>query len=226
MKLTAFFIASLSACAWAIVIPASSKAGSIPAQPGTGVGSTVWFGGVNTSADALAFTQANAAAGTFFSTSIDYPRGSSGSTSDGTLAEFLADDGASANFDLTRSVFSNIFIFDGFLAFREAGEHSFGVGSDDGFILTIGGVLIGSGNDRPVGFSWFSLEVAEPGLYPFNLLYYANSNGLSGVEIAQDLAAGGRSVATADLYSQVPGPGVVVGAAALAGLTALRRRRR
>lgn len=59
-----------------------------------------------------------------------------------------------------------------------------GVGSDDGFHLTVGSNLIGSSGDRSFSYSWRELSFEEEGLYPVTLLYAANATDQSGLEFA------------------------------------------
>lgn len=66
-----------------------------------------------------------------------------------------------------------------------------GVGSDDGFYLTVGTTFIGSAGDRSFSTSAYDLSFAQPGLYEVSLLFAANSVGQSGLEFYWATAATG-----------------------------------
>ncbi|PNY36622.1 hypothetical protein C2E31_12300 [Rhodopirellula baltica] len=71
---------------------------------------------------------------------------------------------------------------------------SISVGSDDGFYLTVDNAFIGSTGDRAFSFSGFNLSFAEPGLYPVDLLFSANSVGQSGLELHWNTASTGSQL--------------------------------
>jgi hypothetical protein len=71
---------------------------------------------------------------------------------------------------------------------------SFGVGSDDGFHLTIGSTFIGQAGDRSFGYSWMDVDFEEEGLYPVTLLFAANSASRSGLEFAWNTALAGQQL--------------------------------
>jgi hypothetical protein len=79
---------------------------------------------------------------------------------------------------------------------------SLGVGSDDGYHLTVGGVFLGSTGDRPFTYSWHNMSFEEEGLYPVNLLFAANAVGQSGLEFSWLRGAGSVNeiVPQASLY--------------------------
>ncbi len=78
----------------------------------------------------------------------------------------------------------------------------FGVGSDDGFYLTIDDRLIGSAGDRGFTYSWYNFSVESAGLFPVELLYAANAVGVSGLEFSWNtaLSAGNQVVPQQYLY--------------------------
>jgi hypothetical protein len=61
-------------------------------------------------------------------------------------------------------------------------EMRLGVGSDDGFLLEIGGVTLGSAGDRGFSVTWMDVVFEGSGLYPVNLLFAANSVCFAGLE--------------------------------------------
>ena len=79
-------------------------------------------------------------------------------------------------------------------------DFQIGVGSDDGFYLTVNSQFIGSGGDRPFTDSTFNLSLAEEGLYPVELLFAANSVGQSGLELfwRTALTGGARQIIPQD----------------------------
>jgi hypothetical protein len=68
---------------------------------------------------------------------------------------------------------------------------SIGVGSDDGYHLTIGSTFLGSVGDRGFSYSWVDVDFETEGLYPVTLLFAANSIGYSGLEFAWNTALAG-----------------------------------
>jgi hypothetical protein len=63
-----------------------------------------------------------------------------------------------------------------------------GVGSDDGFALTVGTNLLGTSGDRAFTYTWMPVSFESEGLYPVTLLYDANAVGSSGLEFAWSTA--------------------------------------
>ncbi len=69
-----------------------------------------------------------------------------------------------------------------------------GVGSDDGFHLTVGTTFLGQTGDRGFGYSYFDLRFEGEGLYPVTLLFAANSVGFSGLEFSWITARSGGAL--------------------------------
>ncbi|MFV2069791.1 MAG: Ig-like domain-containing protein, partial [Pirellulales bacterium] len=81
----------------------------------------------------------------------------------------------------------------------------FGVGSDDGFYLTIDDAFIGSAGDRGFSYSWFDVPFESAGLYPVSLLFAANASGQSGLEFAWETAtSGGTQIVPQDALYVTP----------------------
>ena len=59
-----------------------------------------------------------------------------------------------------------------------------GVGSDDGFHLTVGTNVLGGAGDRGFTYTWMLVAFDGEGLYPVRLLFAANASGQSGLEFA------------------------------------------
>ncbi len=173
--------------------------------------------GFNTIGEAVAVANSRTPTATFRSSAIDYPNGSAGSVHDSTtLAQFLGSDSSTIIGDSGRNLWNSVFRFTGFLSL--SGQHRFSVGSDDGFQLKIGNILVAS-QSTPRGFGYtHRLFDAGTGVKPFELVYYENS-GYTGVEFKIDDALA--------MPSAVPLPAglplVLTGLAAL-GLVARRRK--
>jgi hypothetical protein len=213
-----------------VTIPGSARVDVLPAFPGDGLTAKLWYASVNSIADAESVIDARFSDTAFLSTQgVDYPQGPTDFLqNDGsTLADFLGTDADFLPFDpTTRGIAENVYKFVGYFAANAGESLRLGVGSDDGFRLTIGGVDLGSANDRGFAFTFADVTFEESGLYPITLAYYANGQGQSGVLFAQETPAGIVTVPVDRLYV-VPAPGamVVLGASGLLCTLGGRRRR-
>lgn len=184
-------VALSGATAFAVDVPLSSRFGDVPGTPGTGLAASVWHSAVNsvTGADGViaATPPPNA---TFLATYIDYPNGGGDTVGAGNVTDFIGVD-AATYVGTDDDQFGEIYQFTGYIAIAGAGSYTFGVGSDDGFRLRIGGVNVTlNDGDRGFGFSVGSATFEAGGLYPIELLYYSNSVGQSGVEFCSSIAGG------------------------------------
>jgi PA14 domain len=218
-------------------VPASSSVGDVPGSVGNGLNGSIWSwpGGNFGTVDTITATDP---ASTFRSTLVDYPNASDDIVNvDGsTLGAFLGSDAGTlaGSFDSSTQVGSLLFRFSGFIAIQNAGDVIFAVGSDDGARLTIGGVLItGFDGDRGFGFSSDTATFEAGGLYPVELIYWANGVGQSGVEWYSSIPGGpdsgtpftgGSIVPTDVLYTVIPAP-TAAAVFGLAGVLVARRRR-
>lgn len=218
-----------------VSIPASSSIGPVPGFAGDGLSGNVWRGSPGSIANALAVINGGPADGSFHSTLIDYPNGASTVVTGGTFGDFLGADAGSLTGTVlaSDSPYSLIFRFTGYIAISAGGRYTFGVGSDDGFTLSIGGVEVTNLNgDRGFGFSTGQADFTDAGLYPVDLVYWANGIGQSGVEFVSSIAGGpdyGNSglagiVPTGVLYTVIPTPASAGLLMVAAGLSARRRR--
>jgi hypothetical protein len=153
--------------------------------------------------DADAFVASNQPPGAvFISTLIDYPSGSANTVDDSTLLNsFLGDDSNSLSVPGENALNGSIFVFKGFIAISNEMDSdttddeddidvAFSVGSDDGFRLRIGGVIITEHlGERGFGFSHGEASFQAEGLYEVELVYYEDEN-VTGVEWYSSIAGG------------------------------------
>ncbi len=194
-----------------------------PADAATaGFSGAFWNMGTSSIDAALATVADRPADATFRSTAIDYPNGAALDTFDtDTLGAFLgADAGSLSGFGAT-TLDGSVFRFAGNLLLG-AGPHTFTVGSDDGFALSIAGTEVARANDRGFGLTSTTLDLAD-GPFAFALVYYENG-GKTGVEFRVD----GQIVdAALGAPAAVPLPAALpLLAAALGGIGLAARRRR
>ena len=163
--------------------------------------------------------------GIFDSTGIDYPQLGDVVSDDATsLADFLGSDADSLAGDVgieDATLTDSVFRFTGFLDLL-AGEQLFSVGSDDGFRLTIGGVVISSAEAR--SFSTTDVVVdAGVGITAFELIYFERTV-VTGVNFSIDgvLAAPADPVAAVPLPAGLP---LILAALGTLGLAARRSNR-
>lgn len=156
---------------------------------------------------------------TFQSSGIDYINGSQNTTaSTTTLSTFLGSDAASLSGLGDTPITQSVFRFTGFVDLM-AGAQAFQVGSDDGFLLTVGGQEIGRSNNRRFGTSTFNVD-AGTGPTAFSLVFYENIRN-TGVNFSID----GNVVQGVDAPAPVPLPAGLPLMAAALGLMAFLRRR-
>lgn len=206
-----FYTKSIKAAALASVIFAAPIAAKAASYVGEFWDASASF---NTIAEANAYADGNASTGTFVSTAIDYPAGSTGSISDtSTLETFLGVDYASYVGALPPSLQYSVFRISGtFLP--GAGLKSYSVGSDDGFSLILDGVQISS-QSAPRGFAYTDVDYdagAEP--VDFVLTYYEN-RGNTGVEFKVDGVVVDSSIAVAPVPLPAALPLLAAGLGAL-----------
>lgn len=207
--------------------PALNPDAPLPGFAGSGLGGSIWLGGnQGTILDNRAYTLANSPSGGFLAAVPDYPGSDSVVNVFDTVNRFLDQDAPSlTGFDGSAVSTSNMLVvLSGFVAIPASGLYRFGVASDDGFELLVGGSQLAAYNgDRGYGMSYGSAEFSGPGLYAIDLLYWANSVGQSGLTLVWDQGVGSDQVVpTSRLYIPSPAAGAL---AALAGLCAARRRR-
>jgi|GEM_PF-2044479 len=210
-----------------VTIPGSARVDVLQPYPGDGLTAKLWYESVNSILGAESVINSRFSDTAFLSTQgVDYPQGPTNvlSNDGSTLADFLGIDAEFLPFDpTTRGIASNIYEFTGFFAASAGESLRLGVGSDDGFRLVIGGVDLGSANDRGVGYTFADVTFEDAGLYPFTLVYFANNQGESGVLFVQETASGIAPVPVERLYV-VPAPGAAV-LLGVSGLLGVRRRR-
>lgn len=157
---------------------------------------------------------------TFHSTGIDYPAGATGSISSGTsLSNFLGgttgDGGSIVGTDASDLLLS-VFRFTGFVDLT-AGAHTFDLGSDDGFRLTIGGTQVAiQATERGFGTTSVNADLGA-GVQAFELIYFED-DGNTGIEFKID----GSVVTGVAAPVPLPAAGWML-IAGVGGLAALRR---
>jgi hypothetical protein len=154
-----------------------------------------------------------------------------GSFSDShSLSQFLGVDATSIVGANSASLSHSVAEFTGYIDIPAAGSYTFGVGSDDGMELLIGGKTIAEySSQRGYGVTEGTASFSQAGLYPITLWYY-EYGGKTGVSL---LDGAGNVIPQSDLYTAVssgsPSPTIpepaLLGYGAT-GLLLLTRRRK
>ena len=193
-------ILSLCGTANAITILSSQSAGSIPGVAGTGLSAAFYkFSsaiGSLSQADSLVAGSSGPAV-TWTATNICYPS-CLGSANDGnSVASWIAS--GSSNVVGSSTLGTDVVRFNGYIAIATAGNYTFGLFSDDGSVLTIGGTTIYN-NDGLHGVAGTTTAVTfqGAGLYSFYLDFFENGGG-TGVTVQEN----GSTLTTASLYSSL-----------------------
>jgi RHS repeat-associated protein len=175
-------------------IPASLRASDfLPAVPGTGMGTEIFNrigGGAVPSPTLLVGREPDVAMRVPV---IDFPRPGQTAAIGGSLDLFFADTIKPPV--VASSLIAENFIsrFQGFLKvdssadvdpFTPGIQLSLGVGSNAGYYLLLGDLVLGSASDRDFAYSWHDLTFEAPGLYPLTVLYSRGPSGPSGVELS------------------------------------------
>lgn len=208
----------------------------LPGIDGDGLNAGIWATDVSNVDDAEAAIAANPADATFHATRVAYPTTLDGSVSTDDVASFLGSDLPSlspSDFGAAPgSLDGTVFRFTGFIRIDEPGEIRFGVYSDDGYRLRIGGEVVGEWTGlRGPDVTYETGAFGAAGLYPIELTYFETAGGEAGVNLiwsgpGSDFISpisGVPVVPTAYLYS-VPAPSAP-GLLGVAVLAAGRRRR-
>lgn len=222
-------VAFVAGSASAVIIPAATSAGPVPAAPGDGLNGTIWLSGYQGSSlvSNLAYTLATPPSGTFRSTVVDYPLVGDFVQVGDPLANLLGADAASiVGFDpAAQNSSGHLYLFRGFLAVAQAGTVRLGVGSDDGFAFAISNIEVASfDGERGFAYTFGDATFEAAGLYPINIFFYSNFAGESGVTFAEQFITGTIQTVDGSRLYTVPGPAAAT-LGALGGLLAARRRR-
>ncbi|MEL6475742.1 MAG: hypothetical protein AAFR17_00320 [Pseudomonadota bacterium] len=163
---------------------------------------------------------------TFQSTAIDYPGPSGGfnpetlaNAGGETLGDFLGPDAAALTAaQRDTELLGSIFRFTGLLGVED-GVNAFELFSDDGFQLTVDGVLLGEFTGiRAFGSDDFDLALTEGGV-PFELIYYDALTSQAGVQLLVNGETATPVPLPASLAMMLSGFGLL----ALFGIGRLRR---
>ncbi len=184
---------------YGILVPvADAERTTIPPVPGNGVAIELFNGIGGGTTPTPAALAGRSPSGTTLSPFIDFPRPGTSIGVGASFNTFFQNTTtppeqvlglAARNFILRHRFFISITPdLDMFPVTPEI-DIQFGVGSDDGFYLTVGDQVLGSAGDRGFTYSWMPVSFAEPGLYPVELLFAANAIGASGLEFAWATAA-------------------------------------
>ncbi len=233
LSLAASALALPSASDAAIIVPSSACAGSTPDTSGNGLAGSYWsgYGQSTTIAKNIANVSNVLPTATFTATAVNYPNGKPGSFSDShSLSQFLGVDATSIVGANSASLSHSVAEFTGYIDIPAAGSYTFGVGSDDGMELLIGGKTIAEySSQRGYGVTEGTASFSQAGLYPITLWYY-EYGGKTGVSL---LDGAGNVIPQSDLYTAVssgsPSPTIpepaLLGYGAT-GLLLLTRRRK
>ena len=231
----------LPASALAVDIPASSAVGPVPGTPGDGLNGRYWQltpKQVDPTDDGLKLVgipimQSEPATATFDSTVIDY-------TGDDLtpIGQWLQVDGASlvGGDPAVNNMDDGLINVKGYIAVSSPGTLDFYAPSDDGNILTIGGVTVidnDGGHGQPGPSPGGAATFTEVGLYPLELAYFngdwtddAGAHGGAALQLFSGTDDTGAILATNVLY-KVPEPSsIVLAGLGLAALLYVIRRRK
>lgn len=176
---------------------------TLPSVPGDGTFVEV-FNGIGGGSAPLPSTIASLTpSGTMLSPFVDFPRPGSTVSIGQSLSLFFASTTSPPAQIANLNASNFILRVTGFLAVSDPLDLDpadadidiqLGVGSDDGFYLSVGSTFVDQKGDRAFNYRWRTLSFEVPGLYPFELLFAANSVGVSGLEFAWQTQTGGTQI--------------------------------
>jgi hypothetical protein len=237
----------------AVTISSSMDLGTVPAGAGTGLSASYYAFGNEPQSLSQAASMIASSGGptaTFMTRSICYPDCASNTVNDSsvTMAQYVGSNATNFTYTVPNSqiptqISSTAMVITGYIAITQAGTYTFNLGSDDGSALIIGGQTVVNNDGRHSFQTNTSMATfTQVGLYAITLDYF-EASGAAGLDLYASDPTGacviGRAANCAPgtastnlFYSSLPTGSVpepaslFVMGSGLAGLAALRRRRR
>jgi hypothetical protein len=155
----------------------------------------------------LLISQMAAPSATFTATTVCFPSCGNSIGDGASLTDYLGGNAVNVSANNIVGLSDHAVVLNGYIAIATAGTYQFGLTSDDGSQLQIGGTtVINNDGDHGFGGSAANVQFIDAGLYAFNVLAFEDG-GSTGVTVLQNNSA----LATSQLYSaaltSVPLPG-------------------
>jgi hypothetical protein len=223
--------------ALAVNVPMSAKVGPCPTTPGEGLNGKGWFYNTSDTIWADMYAHMTEPADFMYMSRLVNTNGSTGYVNNsesnvqgllGSSSMMIMPDSAG-----THAIDGVILRYTGYICISQPTTLTFGVLSDDGFQLDIGGIRVAEFvGQRGPGVTTGEATFSMAGLYAIDLLYFANNQGTSGVNLLWNgggnagtvNGAGDLTLVPTEVLFKVPAPGAAA-LVGMGGLLASRRRR-